>query len=130
VTTRFSAEPSASYGEFFAGLLGSGWSVRLYASPDYYGCGTPSSYVEYDAARTLAPGWRGLLHASALTWLGNAPAGLPPTCAGLRLRLSWTPGDAQLQLAWDTRSGRSLYPYGTMHEAAHSAWVLSLGYAF
>jgi hypothetical protein len=36
----------------------------------------------------------------------------------------------QLQLAWDIHSGRSLYPYGTMHEAARSAWVLSLGYAF
>jgi uncharacterized protein (TIGR02001 family) len=130
LATRFSAEPDAGYGEVFAGLLASGWSVRLHASPDYYGRGTPAGYVEVDAAWTLAPGWRALAHAGALGWLGSAPAGLPRTRADGRLGLSRTLGDAQLQLAWDTRSGRGLYPYGTMREAPRSAWVLSLGYAF
>lgn len=128
--SHFSAEPYTDYGELFAGLLGSGWSVRLYLSPDYCGRGTPASYVEYDTAWIVAPGWRVLLHAGALTWLGSAPAGLPRTRADVRLGLSWSVSDAELQLSWDTRSGRALYPYTKPREAPRSAWLLGLSYAF
>jgi uncharacterized protein (TIGR02001 family) len=130
LATHFSTEPQAGYGEVFAGLLGSGWSVRLYASPNYYGRGAPTSYVEFDTAWTVAPGWRILFHAGAQTWLDGAPTGMPRTRADVLSGLSWTLRDAQFQLAWNSRSGHALYPYGTMRDASHSAWVLSASYAF
>jgi uncharacterized protein (TIGR02001 family) len=130
LATHFSAAGEADYAELFAGLLGPGWNLRLYLSPDYYGRGSASAYLEFETAAPLAPGWRALLHAGALGWLGEAPAGLPRTRADLRLGVARTWAGTELQLAWTLRSGPALYPYDTPRPALHGAWVLAWSVAF
>jgi hypothetical protein len=44
--------------------------------------------------------------------------------------LSRALGDAEQQLAWTTRSGRALCPYGEADDGPRGAWVLGLQYAF
>jgi hypothetical protein len=124
LATHFSAEAEADYAELFAGLLGPGWNLRLYLSPNYYGRGSASAYLEFETAASLAPGWRALLHAGTQAWLGEAPAGLPRARADLRLGLVYTWAGTELQLARTQRSGPALYPYGTQRAAPHGAWVL------
>jgi hypothetical protein len=130
LATRFTAVPRAAYGEIFAGLLGEGWSLRLYSSPNYYGTGTPSAYLELESAWAPAPGWRTVLHAGMLTWLGTVPRELHRTRTDLRLQVNRALGDAELQIAWTTLSGQALYPYGEGSERRRSAWVAGLQYGF
>lgn len=131
VGSHFPSTSVADHGELFAGLVGQDWTLRLRVSPNYFGLRVGSAYVEYDTARELAPGWRGQLHLGALKWLGHGPLGVPDGRADLRLGVSRVLGDgAELQLAWSTHSGRSLYPIMAPREPARSAWTLGLSYAF
>jgi uncharacterized protein (TIGR02001 family) len=131
VGSHFPSTSVADYGELFAGLVGEQGTLRLRVSPNYFGLRVGTAYVEYDTARELAPGWRGQLHLGALKWLGHGPLGVPDGRVDLRLGVSRVLGDgAELQLAWNTQSGRALYPILAPREPAHSAWTLSLSYAF
>lgn len=131
VRSHFPSTSVADHHEVFAGLVGQGWTLRLRASPNYFGLRVGTAYVEFDTAAELAHGWRGQLHLGALKWLGDGPLGVPDGRLDLRLGVSRALGDsAELQLGWTTHSGRSLYPLLAPREPARSAWTLSLLYAF
>lgn len=131
VRSHFPSTSVADHHELFAGLVGLGWTLRLRASPNYFGLRVGTAYVEFDTATELSHGWRGQLHLGALKWLGDGPLGVPDGRLDLRLGLSRVLGDsAELQLGWTTHSGRALYPLLAPREPARSAWTLGLSWAF
>jgi uncharacterized protein (TIGR02001 family) len=121
------------YQEVYAGLLGEGWNLRLYLSPDYYGSGQRSAYAELNLRWPLAKGWAALAHVGLLYGRrGQAlqyvePHG--PTRLDLRLGASWQLGESsELQLAW-IAAGRG-GPYTWTDSTRRRTAVLSLTTAF
>lgn len=94
--------PNASgydYHEFFAGLANIDWSMRLYISPDYYGRGFHSQYVEFDYTHPLGERFRLLTHvgvqhasvplADASTTTYDARLGVATQWRRLGIQLNW-----------------------------------------
>lgn len=104
------------YQEAYVGLLGEGWQLRAYFSPDYYGISQRSGYVELNLRRALGPGWAVIGHVGLLRRLGGQ---LSPYAAArntsrldLRLGASWQLGDAsELQLVWVAAGRGGLYTW-------------------
>lgn len=121
------------YQEAYAGLLGEGWQLRLYASPDYYGIGQRSLYAELNARWPLAAGWTAVGHVGVLRAFGQ-PAmtyGIPPraTRQDVRVGASHTLGDSSdLQLAWVATSRGG--PYTWTDSPRRRAVMLTMTTAF
>lgn len=121
------------YQEAYVGLLGDGWTARAYLSPDYYGIGERSLYVEFNGRWPLREGLAAIGHAGLLHgWRRSDPLyaqGRSPSRGDLRLGLSWQLGGmAELQLAWlaASRGGPYVWTEATRRRTA----VLSLTAAF
>jgi uncharacterized protein (TIGR02001 family) len=121
------------YQEAYAGLLGEGWSARAWLSPDYYGVGQRSLYVELNGRWPLAPGVAavghvGLLHGQRTSTTAYAEA-RDATRVDARIGASWQLGaGSELQLAW-TAAGRG-GPYTWTDAARRRTLLLSLTTAF
>jgi uncharacterized protein (TIGR02001 family) len=127
--SHFRGDAGRDDAEVFGGLIGEGWSARLYFAPHYFGRGVRTMYAELNAARPLAPAWHAFAHLGALARLaGDAPAGSDrlryDARAGLGLRMA----DWDVQLAWVTSSRGGTYPVA--YEQRRSTVVLSAGYDF
>ncbi|MDR7271557.1 uncharacterized protein (TIGR02001 family) [Pelomonas saccharophila] len=121
------------YQEAYVGLLGERWSLRAYVSPDYYGVGQRSLYVEFNGRWPLASGVAALGHVGLLHGFGGqALSYVEPrsdTRADLRLGASWQLGQSsELQLAW-IAAGRG-GPYIWIDATRRRTAVLSLTVAF
>jgi uncharacterized protein (TIGR02001 family) len=93
------------YQEAYVGLVGSGWTLRLYASPDFYGIGQRSLYTELDGRWPLAPGLAAIGHVGLMRGWGRGNAAYANSHGAsrwdTRLGLSWQLGaSSELQLAW------------------------------
>lgn len=121
------------YQEAYVGLLGAGWTLRLYASPDFYGVGQRSLYAELDTRWLLAPRLAAVAHAGVIRgWGGNAAAYAPARRswrADGRLGLSWQLGrSSELQLAWVAATAGG--PYTWTEPTRRRTAVLNLTTAF
>lgn len=124
---------SYDYQEVYAGLLGEGWTLRAYASPDYYGIGQRTLYVEFNARWPLAPGLAAVSHAGWLRgWRRQASAyadGRSAVRADLRLGLSQALGSSsELQLAWTAAGAGG--PYVWTDANRRRTLLLNLTWAF
>lgn len=110
---RFDKIRRYDFAEAYAGLLGERWSLRVYASPDYYGIGQRSVYAEVNGrwplgAASSSPALIG--HVGVLRgWGGDAAPAYTeshgPTRIDLRAGLSWPWGSAgEWQLLWASAS--------------------------
>jgi uncharacterized protein (TIGR02001 family) len=121
------------YQEAYVGLMGSGWTLRLYASPDFYGIGQRSLYTELDGRWPLAPGLAAVGHVGLMRgWGGNASAyaaGRRASRMDGRVGLSWQlGGSSELQLAWVAASAGG--PYTWTDPTRRRTAVLNLTTAF
>ncbi|MFG6490461.1 TorF family putative porin [Roseateles sp. BYS78W] len=104
------------YQEAYCGLLGDGWQLRVYASPDYYGVGQRSLYAELNARWPLDSGWSAVGHVGVLRGFGSQVvpySSLPgSTRQDLRLGASRLLGTgSELQLAWVAASRGDPYTW-------------------
>lgn len=134
VTARFYENVSHyDYQEAYVGLLGSGWTLRAYASPDYYGIGQRTLYVELGARWPLGHGLAAVSHVGWLRgWGGRASAYGDARRAwrgDVQLGLSWQlGGSTEVQLAW-VGAGRG-GPYVWTDSTRRRTGLLSLTTAF
>jgi hypothetical protein len=70
--SHFAGASSYDFGEAYVGLLADRWSARLSYSPDYYGQGVRTAYVESNLYPPLDRGVRLSLHIGALVPLSGA----------------------------------------------------------
>jgi uncharacterized protein (TIGR02001 family) len=127
--SHFCGDASHDYGEAFGGLIGEGWSARLYFAPHYFGGGVHTMYAELNVGWPLSSSWRAFAHLGALARLtSDAPVGSDRLSydgrAGLGLRMT----DWEVQLAWVASNQRELYPVA--YGQRRSTVVLSAGYDF
>ena len=122
--TRTAGESRYDYGEVHAGLLGEHASLRLYLSPDYFGSGAATAYLELDAGWLLAPPWRLFAHLGSLQRLDGGEGRRIDTRLGAGLRA----GELELQLAWVSNWRDGLYPVA--YEQRRSTLVFSASVAF
>lgn len=121
------------YQEAYIGLLGSNWTLRAYASPDYYGIRERSLYVELNGRWPLSAGLAAVGHVGVLRgWRGSDSPyaqGRSPSRADLRLGLSRPLGEmGELQLAWVAASRGG--PYVWTEATRRRTLVLNLTAAF
>ncbi len=109
--------------EAFAGLNAERWNLRASASPDYYGGGERTLYLELNAHQPIDDRWRLMAHAGVL--LSASPARHAPP-ADVRLATALTLGQMELQVGWagSTRRAASAYIDAPRRGAwlAHAAW--------
>lgn len=111
------------YGEVYAGLLGEWWSLRLYASPHYFG-GEQSLYAEANANWPLLDDWRLALHIGGL----NARHDGQGMRADLRAGVVWQINGFDLQLAWTgVQQGG---PPPNAYEGKRNTLLFSAAYSF
>lgn len=122
-----------NYPEVYLGLLGQGWTLRAYASPDYYGIGQRSLYVEVNGRWPLGAGVAAVGHAGLLRgWGGQASlyaSGRSALRADVQLGVSWQLGaSTELQFAWVAASRGG--PYVWTDAGRRRTAVLNLTAAF
>ena len=113
------------YAEAYAGVLGERWSARLFVSPDYYGGGARTAYVELDAGWPFAAGWRVAAHVGVLRRIDVGGAGARTDG---RVSAAVQVGAVELQFAWVgvTTGG----PYVASYDQRRSTLVASAAFAF
>lgn len=121
------------YQEAYVGLLGEGWSLRAYVSPDYYGIGQRTAYAEFNLRWPLAPRVAALGHVGVLHGFGGQVSPYADSRGATRLDLrlggSWQLGaSSELQLVW-IAAGRG-GPYTWTEASRRRTVVLGLTFAF
>ncbi|PTT91887.1 hypothetical protein DBR42_03030 [Pelomonas sp. HMWF004] len=119
------------YQEAYASLLGEGWQLRIHGSPDYYGVGQRSLYVELNGRQALSPGWAATGHVGLLRVFGTSPYAAQSGSMRLDLRLGLSGqlgSSSEVQLAW-VGTGRG-GPYTWAYQARRRSVVLSVTTAF
>ena len=118
-------------------------SARLYYSPDYFGTGAQTLYVDLDGAVRPARHWRLFGHVGALSPLGgearfgghrayvDVRAGVAFAFRGCELRLAWTAIDPKPYYpSWySPEEGRRLSCFGRMGSWTSAREVLEAGIA-
>ena len=128
LAVHFGADSQFDYHEWFIGLQGERWNMRLYGSPDYFGSGTRTAYGELNAGLPLSRFTRATARLGVLMRLGGASGEVERRHldAGLGLAMARNAWDLQLALITGGRSGVYPVAYGPVREAL----VLSASYAF
>jgi uncharacterized protein (TIGR02001 family) len=127
--SHFAGDASYDYAEAYAGLVAARWNLRAYASPDYFGRGTRTLYVELNADRPLGDVARLFGHAGVIAGRGG-----PPGLQNSKARFDASVGvvfvreRAQLQLAavGATEGG----PYPAVFNTRRGAFVATASIAF
>jgi uncharacterized protein (TIGR02001 family) len=122
-TTHFSKDSDYDYAEAFIGILGDHGSVRLYMTPDYYGIGAHTRYLEFSGGWPLSPELRlfalgGVLHRS----------GTRGVHLDARIGAAWQTGNIEWQLAWLTAQRSA--PFGVPRSQARSLLWLGTRWSF
>ncbi|MBI3349781.1 MAG: hypothetical protein HY020_21540 [Burkholderiales bacterium] len=130
---RFENVSNYDFFEAYAALLGERWSLRAYASPDYYGIGQRSLYGEFNLHWPLAQGVAAVGHVGLLRgWGGqNTNYGEPhgPVRVDVRAGVSFQLGDSgELQLVGVAASRGG--PYTWTDAVRRRTVVLNLTMAF
>ena len=133
---------SFDFAEAYVGLVAPSWSLRLNASPDYFGRHTATLYLDGSAQRLLSDNVRVFLHAGGLVASSAhtraagyaAPAYAQPAGAkrvrwDLRAGIGWNVrANVDLQLAWVTTSAGG--PFPAPRPGRRSGWTASASYSF
>ncbi len=121
----FEGAGERNYAEAFAGMSGERWNARASFSPDYYGYGQRTLYLELNGHQPMGERWRLVGHTGVLLSHGNEA---PSPRWDLRLAAALTLGQFELQAGW---VGSTLQPSAAdPYPARRSAWVTSLAYFF
>ena len=129
--SRFSGRGGYDYVEGLAGVIDERWNARLYVSPDYFGLGRRSVYVEWNGGMPIDQPWprpvRLFAHAGALRVLGRDSDGAERVRLDARFGASVAFDAFDAQLAWvGTRRGNYFATPGT----SRGGWVLSASFFF
>jgi uncharacterized protein (TIGR02001 family) len=128
IVVHFGVDSQFDYHEWFTGVQGDRWNMRLHYAPDYFGSRARTAYGELNVGLPLSPMTRATAHVGALKRVGGAPAD------GGRLDLDASLGLAVARDAWEVRldwiaGGRSgVYPVA--YGRAIGVLVLSASLAF
>jgi uncharacterized protein (TIGR02001 family) len=121
--THYSKDSDYDYAEAFVGILGDHGSLRLYMTPDYYGIGAHTAYLEISWGWPLATDLRLFAIGGALHRSGTAGVHLDA-----RIGAAWQTGDIEWQLAW-LAAERSA-PFGVPRSQASSLLWLGTRWSF
>jgi hypothetical protein len=122
------------FSELMVGLLGPGFSARVWWSPNYFGAPYPSLYGEVNAAHEFGSHWRVFAHVGVIRygtwtpWPGSAPMRVPGRTDGLAGG-SYVNGPWELRLARDGLLSGEPFP-GTPANERAPGWILSASYTF
>ena len=125
---HFGTDSRYDYLEWFTGVSGERWNMRLHYSPDYFGSGTRTVYGEFNVGWPLSRFIRATAHLGGLTRVGGTSG------VAENWNLDVALGAAMTCAAWDfgldltSGSRSSVYPIAYQH--VHGALVLSASYAF
>lgn len=130
---RFENVSHYDFAEVYAGLLGEGWNLRLYASNDYYGIGQRSLYGEANLRWPLADGVAAVGHIGVLRGQREQSQGYGnprgPTRVDARAGASFQLGSSgEMQLVWVSASSGG--PYTWINPTRRRTVVLNLTIAF
>jgi uncharacterized protein (TIGR02001 family) len=127
--SHFAGDATYDYAEVYAGLVAARWNLRAYASPDYFGRGTRTLYVEANADRPLGEVVRLFAHAGVIAGRGG-PAGIENSKARFDASVGvvFVRDRAQLQLAGvgATEGG----PYPAVFDTHRAAFIATASLAF
>ncbi|HKX42950.1 MAG TPA: TorF family putative porin, partial [Burkholderiaceae bacterium] len=131
--SHFNGDASSyDYGELYAGVLASRWSLRVSYSPDYFGQRVQTLYADASAHHVLDERTRLFAHVGALVPIAGAGRHSGPDAnrsrADLRVGVGWTLQALDLQIAWTAASRGG--PYPAVYAGRRSAWVASAAYSF
>ena len=129
VALHFAGASSYDYFETYAGLVADRWNARVYLSPDYFGRGVASAYLECNGNVPLGEQMRLLGHAGVLAGHGGrADSDAGKARLDMRLGIGYGRGAADLQIAWVAASPDG--PYPAVYDARRTAWLFSASYSF
>jgi uncharacterized protein (TIGR02001 family) len=118
-----------NYGEIYAGLIGDRLRTHVYYSPNYFGGGLSTVYVDVDGAIRPAPRWRLFGHAGVLTPVGGGDSYVRRRERyDLRLGVAAELKHCELHLAWTGTTPSATYP--REQPPSRSAVVVGVSYAF
>ena len=129
VASHFSGDSSYDFIEIYTGLVAERWNTRLYLSPDYFGRGVATAYLEWNGQWPLGVDARLLGHAGVLVGHGGTD-GNDSHQARLdtRLGVGISRGGADLQLAWVAASRGG--PYPAVYDTRRNGWLFSASFAY
>lgn len=128
---------SFDFVEAYAGLIGKSWSLRLNASPDYFGRHTATLYLDASAYRLLSDTVRAFVHAGGLVAASRPQVASPYADPALTKRVRWDfragfgwniSANVDLQLAWVTTSAGG--PFPAPQPGRRSGWTANASYSF
>jgi len=128
VGSHFAGSSGYDFAEAYVGVLARQWSARLYVSPDYYGRGIATAYVELNAHVPLDERARVFAHVGALAPLQSLEGeagkarGDVSVGAGIVLR-GW---DLHIAAVAASRGG----PYPAVYNGRHAAVVVGAAFSF
>jgi len=128
VGSHFAGSSGYDYFEGYVGLLAREWSARVYLSPNYYGRGTATAYVELNAHVPLDERARVFAHVGALAPLQSAAGDAGKTRAdasvgaGIVVR-GW---DLHVAAVAATQGG----PYPAVYSGRSATVVVGLSFSF
>ena len=129
VGSHLIGDSTYDYAEVFGGLIGERWNARLYLSPDYFGRGVATLYLEGNGTLPLGETLRLLGHAGLLAGHGGGRGSDAGTArVDLRLGIGIARRGLDLQLAWTAASRGG--PYPAVYDARRSAWLASASFSF
>ena len=128
IAVHFSADSQFDYHEWFTGLQGDRWSMRLHYAPDYFGSGARTAYGELNVGLPLSRFTRAAAHVGALMQVGGAPAEAERVHLDTSLGLAIARNAWDVRLDWITGSRSGVYPVA--YGRAHGVVVLSASLAY
>lgn len=113
IDDQIRADHSFEHTEIYAGLIRDHASAHLYYSPNYFGQGAATVYVDVDGAFRPARRWRLFGHVGALTPLeGRGSSDIRRERYDLRAGAAAEFERGELQLAWTVTGPGAGYPLG------------------
>ncbi len=111
--------------EFYTGVIKDHVSAHLHYSPDYFGQGVSTVYVDLDGAFRPARQWRLFGHVGVLTPVsGSGSAGAHRERYDLRAGVAAEFNSGEVQLAWASTRPDPDYPAG--HSQSRDALVIAV----
>jgi uncharacterized protein (TIGR02001 family) len=120
---HFKNDADYDYAEAFVGVLGDQGSLRLYMTPDYYGIGAHTAYLEFSWGWPLASDLRLFAQGGALHRSGTSGVHLDG-----RIGTAWQAGAVEWQLAWLAAQRRA--PFGVPRSQRSSLLWLGTRWSF
>ena len=128
VGSHFVGSSGYDFFEGYVGLLAREWSARVYLSPDYYGRGIATAYVELNAHVPLDERARVFAHVGALAPLQSAAgdAGKTRADASVGAGIAVRGWDLHIAAVGATSGG----PYPAVYNGRHATVLVGASFSF